>query len=263
MKITEGSFVLFFYNSEKKWLLRTEKDKKLHTHLGVIDVGSTINLPFGSFIMTNKDKKIYLLPPTIYDYVMKSQRSTQIVYPKDYGYIAARTGLKNGFKVLEIGTGSAALSTFMASIVMPQGHVYSFDVNDDFMSMAKKNLEKSGMNEFVTLSYYDVETISNIKDVDLVVIDLGDPWIYLDVVHPCMKNGAFVVCICPTMNQLEKLSAQFFYSGYIDTEYTETFIRKIEAREGKTRPNMRMIGHTTYLGFARKILKEMMTNTSN
>ena len=255
MKITEGSFVLYFYNSEKKWLIKVEKDKKLHTHLGIIDVGSTIDLDFGSFVITNKDKKIYLLPPSIYDFVMKSQRTTQIVYPKDYGYIAARTGLKNGFKVLEIGTGSAALATFMASIVMPKGHIYTFDINDEFMSIAKKNLEKSGMSEHVTMSHYDPKKISEIDDIDLVIIDLGDPWVYLDIVHPCMKSGSSVVCICPTMNQLEKLSTQFFISGFIDTEYIETFLRRIEAREGKTRPNMRMIGHTTYLGFARKILR--------
>ncbi len=255
MKITEGSFVLFFYNSEKKWLIKVEKDKKLHTHLGIIDVGYTIGLDFGSFVITNKDKAVYLFPPSIYDFVMKSQRTTQIVYPKDYGYIAARSGLKNGFKVLEIGTGSAALSTFMASIVMPEGHVHTFDVNDDFMSIARKNLEKSGMEKFVTLSHYDAEKISHITDIDLVIIDLGDPWAYLDVVHPCMKSGSSVVCICPTMNQLEKLATQFFISGFIDIECIETFLRKIEAREGKTRPNMRMIGHTTYLGFARKILR--------
>ena len=254
MKILEGSFVLFFFNSEKKWLVKVEKDKKLHTHLGIIDVDSSIDLDYGSHMMTNKEKKIYLLP-NIYDFVMKSQRTTQIIYPKDYGYIAVRTGLKNGFKVLEIGTGSGALSTFMASIVMPQGHVYSFDINDIFMSIAKKNLVKSGMNEFVTLSYYDNEKISGYRDIDLVIIDLGDPWAYLDIVYPCMKSGSFVVCICPTMNQIEKLSNQFYNSGYIDSEYVETFLRKIEAREGKTRPNMRMIGHTTYLGFARKVLK--------
>jgi tRNA (adenine57-N1/adenine58-N1)-methyltransferase len=72
-----------------------------------------------------------------------------------------------------------------------------------------------------------------------------------------MKSGGSVVCICPTMNQLEMLSTHFFHCGFIDSEYVETFIRKIEAREGKTRPSMRMIGHTTYLGFARKVLKKM------
>ena len=255
MIISEGSFVLFFFNSDKKWLIRIENEKKLHTHLGIIDTGSTIGLEYGSHIMTNKDKKIFLLPPNTYDFVMKSQRTTQIVYPKDYGYIAARTGLRNGSKVLEIGTGSAALSTFLASIVMPGGHVYTFDVNEDFMSIAKKNLEKSGMEAFVTQAIFEPVKIDQIHDVDLVVIDLGDPWNYLDVVHPCMKSGASVVCICPTMNQLENLATHFFRGGFVDSDCVETFIRKIEAREGKTRPSMRMIGHTTYLGFARKVLK--------
>lgn len=255
MIISEGSFVLFFFNSDKKWLIRVENEKKLHTHLGIIDAGSTIGLEYGSHIMTNKDKKIYLLPPNTYDFVMKSQRTTQIVYPKDYGYIAARTGLRSGSKVLEIGTGSAALSTFLASIVMPEGRVYTFDVNEDFMSIAKKNLEKSGMNAYVTQGIYDPVKLDQIRDVDLVVIDLGDPWNYLDAIYPSMKSGASVVCICPTMNQLENLATHFFHGGFIDSDCVETFIRKIEAREGKTRPSMRMIGHTTYLGFARKVLK--------
>ncbi len=260
LKITEESFVLFYFGSEKKWLVKVERNKKLHTHLGIIDVDSSIGMEYGSFLITNKGKKIFLLPPSIYDFVMKSQRSTQIVYPKDYGYIAARTGLKSGSKVLEIGTGSAALSTFMASIVMPEGHVHSFDVNSEFMQIAKKNLSKSGMDKFVTLSFFESEKISQITNVDVVVIDLGDPWAFVDLVHPCMKSGSSIICICPTMNQIEKLATHFLQSGFVDIECSELFLRKIEAREGKTRPSMRMIGHTTYLGFARKILKETRLN---
>ena len=255
MLIEEGSLVLYFYNSDKKWLIRVEKEKKLHTHIGIVDVSASIGLEYGSSIITNKDKRVFLLPPNTYDFVMKSQRTTQIVYPKDYGYIAARTGLKNGSQVLEIGTGSAALSTFLASIVKPNGHVHTFDVNEDFMSIAKKNLEKSGMNLYVTQHKYEPDIISQLHDIDLVIIDLGDPWNYLDIVHPVMKSGASIACICPTMNQLEMLSSHFFRGGFIDSDCVETFIRKIEAREGKTRPSMRMIGHTTYLGFARKIIK--------
>jgi tRNA (adenine57-N1/adenine58-N1)-methyltransferase len=253
--IEEGSLVLYFYNSDKKWLIRVEKEKKLHTHIGIVDVSASIGLEYGSSIITNKDKRVFLLPPNTYDFVMKSQRTTQIVYPKDYGYIAARTGLKNGSQVLEIGTGSAALSTFLASIVKPNGHVHTFDVNEDFMSIAKKNLEKSGMNLYVTQHKYEPDIISQLHDIDLVIIDLGDPWNYLDIVHPVMKSGASIACICPTMNQLEMLSSHFFRGGFIDSDCVETFIRKIEAREGKTRPSMRMIGHTTYLGFARKVIK--------
>jgi tRNA (adenine57-N1/adenine58-N1)-methyltransferase len=41
--------------------------------------------------------------------------------------------------------------------------------------------------------------------------------------------------------------------GFVDIEATEILLRNIEAREGMTRPSMRMIGHTTYLIFGRKI----------
>ena len=111
------------------------------------------------------------------------------------------------------------------------------------------------MADYVTQGIYDSAKMDQVQDVDLVVIDLGDPWNYLDVVYPSMKSGASVVCICPTMNQLENLATHFYHGGFIDSDCVETFIRKIEAREGKTRPSMRMIGHTTYLGFARKVLK--------
>nr|MDQ5875787.1 hypothetical protein [Thermoproteota archaeon] len=40
-----------------------------------------------------------------------------------------------------------------------------------------------------------------------------------------------------------------------DIDCVELMIREIEAREGMTRPSMRMIGHTAYLVFARKVEK--------
>ena len=58
-----------------------------------------------------------------------------------------RTGLKNGSRGMEVGTGSGALATFMASIVKPEGHIYSFDVNSEFMEIAKRNLEKAGWHQ--------------------------------------------------------------------------------------------------------------------
>jgi tRNA (adenine57-N1/adenine58-N1)-methyltransferase len=54
------------------------------------------------------------------------------------------------------------------------------------------------------------------------------------------------------MNQLEKTASELRLNGYIDIECIELMIRNIEAREGMTRPSNRMIGHTTYLAFARK-----------
>jgi len=119
-KIKQNSNVLFFFSDSKKWLMKVSKNQQFHTHVGVIEHKKAIGKEYGSSLKTNKGKIIYLLEPTIYDYVMKSQRSTQIVYPKDLGYIAARTGLQSGQKIVEIGTGSGSLTTFLASLVKPR-----------------------------------------------------------------------------------------------------------------------------------------------
>ena len=254
-KIEEGSYVLLFHTPRKKWLTKVAQDKKFHTHLGIIDVSSIIGMEYGSAIRTTEGKLIFLMEPTIHDFIMKSERKTQIVYPKDLGYIVARTGLKNGSKVLEVGTGSGALATFMASIVKPEGHIYSFDVNSDFMEIAKRNLEKAGMAKYVTMHQHDPHQGVDIRNVDVATVDLGDPWTVVDQVHDALKGGGAFVAICPTMNQIERTAAQLKKSGYADIDCVELMIRNIEAREGMTRPSMRMIGHTTYLVFARKVEK--------
>lgn len=141
-KIKQNSPVLFYFNSSKKWLVKISKKESLHTHIGVIKHADAIGKEYGSRLVTNKDKYVYLIEPTMYDYVMKLQHGTQIVYPKDIGYIIARAGIGSGQKILEIGTGSGSLTSFVASVVKPKGHVYTFDVDENFMKIAEKNIKK-------------------------------------------------------------------------------------------------------------------------
>ena len=257
-KIKQNSYVLFYYNSTKKWLAKISKKKELHTHIGVISHSDTIGKEYGSKLITNKDKYVYLLEPTVHDFIMKIQHGTQIVYPKDLGYIAARAGLESGQKVVEIGTGSGSLTSFVASIVKPRGHIYTFDVDESFMKIAKKNIEKNGLIKYVTMKNLDLKVAKKmpVTDVDLVLIDLGDPWTVLPQARKMLKGSGGIFAICPTMNQLEKLTASFVENEFTDIECTEHIIRTIEAREGKTRHSFQGIGHTTYLAYARKAFFE-------
>ena len=252
MPICEGSYVLFYHQRNKTWLTKITGTSKLHTHIGIIDFSKIIGLEFGSSIYTPKGKLVHLLEPTLFDFVMKSERKTQIIYPKDLGYIAARTGLQSGFKILEVGTGSAALTTYFAGLVKPEGHIFTYDVNEEFMRIAKKNLEKVGLDKYVTMKKYGGNGYSE-KEIDAAIIDLGDPWSVLPLVHTSLKSSGAVTAICPTMNQLEKTADTLEKVGFVDIECSEIISRNIEARMGKTRPSMRMVGHTTYLIFARKI----------
>jgi tRNA (adenine57-N1/adenine58-N1)-methyltransferase len=252
--IKQNSPVLFYFNSSKKWLVKISKKELFHTHLGILKHADAIGKEYGSKIITNKDKYVYLLKPTMYDYVMKIQHGTQIVYPKDLGYIVARAGIQNGQKIVEIGTGSASLTSFVASIVKPRGHVYTFDVDENFMKIAAKNLKKCGMEKYVTQENLDIKNVKQVPvtDMDVALIDLGDPWTVIPQVRQMLKGSGGVFAICPTMNQLEKLTMTLIENEFTDIESTEHILRTIEAREGKTRHSFQGIGHTTYLCFARK-----------
>ena len=253
-KIKQNSSVLFYFNNSKKWLVKISKKESLHTHIGVIKHVDAIGKEYGSRLVTNKEKYVYLLKPTMYDYVMKIQHGTQIVYPKDLGYIVARTGIGSGQKILEIGTGSGSLTSFVANIVKPRGHVFTFDVDEKFMQIAEKNILKAGVSKYVTQHNLDLKTAKKmpLSDMDVALIDLGDPWTVIPQVRKMLKGSGCIFAICPTMNQLEKLTASLVENEFTDIESTEHILRTIEAREGKTRHSFQGIGHTTYLCFARK-----------
>lgn len=228
--------------------------EELHTHIGVLRHRDAIGKEFGSRIFTNKGKYVYLFEPTIHDYVMKIQHGTQIVYPKELGYIASRAGLQSGQKVVEIGTGSGSLTSFVAGIVKPRGHVYTFDVDDNFIKIAQKNIAKAGLSKYVTQKNLDLKTSESVPvtEADVALIDLGDPWTVIPKVRQMLKGSGAVFAICPTMNQLEKLSIAFTQNQFTDIESTELILRHIDAREGKTRHSFQGIHHTTYLCYARK-----------
>ncbi len=253
-KIKRNSRVLFYYNRTKKWLATIATKDELHTHIGVIRHRDAIGKEYGSRLITSKDKYVYLLEPTIHDHIMKIQHGTQIVYPKELGYIAARAGIQSGQKIIEIGTGSGSMTSFVAGIVKPRGHVYTFDVNEDFMKIAAKNIEKAGLGKYITQKKLDLSTSRTIpvKDADVALIDLGDPWTVIPKVRDMLKGSGAVFAVCPTMNQLERLTATLTQNEFTDIESTEIILRNIEAREGKTRHAFHGIGHTTYLCFGRK-----------
>ena len=66
-QIKQNSPVLFYFNHSKKWLIKISKKESLHTHIGVIKHSDAIGKEYGSRLVTNKDKYVYLLKPTMYD----------------------------------------------------------------------------------------------------------------------------------------------------------------------------------------------------
>lgn len=191
--------------------------------------------------------------PRLMDLVDSFDRPTQILYPKDIGYAIYRLGLKNGDSVIEVGTGSGAITAAIAQTIAPDGRIYTYENRKEFLKNAQKNLAKTGLTSRVTFRNVDPSEGFLERKVDAAIIDLGDPWKMISPAWDALAGGGTLAGFTPTVNQLEKLAEALRKNGFLVLEAVELLIREFKTEAGKVRPESRMIGHTAYVTIARKI----------
>ena len=250
--IKQGDLI-FLYNDEKRNFLIKAEEKTLHTDKGFLKIDSLIGREFGEKIETNLGIPFYALRPYLYELIMKVRRKTQILYPKDIGMILTRGNIFPGARVIESGIGSGALTTALANFVRPNGRVYSYERNKEFLDNAKKNLEKNGLSDWVEFKHREITDEFDEKEADFVMIDIGSPWELIDAAYKSLKGGARLATICPTFEQLTRAVFTLEEKGFVNIETMEILVRRILVRRGKTRPEQRMPSHTGWLVFATKI----------
>ena len=249
--IGPDSFVLVYRDRRRRWLIRPKDTPKLHTHLGILDVSALVGTGYGRKALTTLGDEVTILKPTIEDLVMKISRKTQVIYPKDLGLIVVKLGVHGGSRVVETGTGSGATTTLMAYLVKPSGMVFTYDINPEFQEVARKNVGRLGLSDWVTFKQGDARLGFDEKEMDAGVLDVGDPWEVVGSMKKSLRPAAPMVAITPTTNQAERLVAKMKDEGFVAIETVEILLRHLEARVGMTRPSNIMVGHTAYLTFGR------------
>jgi tRNA (adenine57-N1/adenine58-N1)-methyltransferase len=252
--IQDGTLVLLYFDVKRQWLTRIETDKQFHTHKGYLALSNLVGRQFGSPIKSSLGYTFYALKPTTYDLIMHSVRRTQIMYPKDIGLVVLKLSLSSGSKVLEVGTGSGAMTVAAAMAVKPEGHVHTYEARPEFAEMAERNLKRAGLSSYVTIHNSKAETGIDGSSFDAAVIDVGDPWPIIPLMHKALSGGCPLVSFSPTMNQVEKTTETLGKEGFVNVQTMECFIREIRAETGRTRPATIMVGHTGYMTFAQKTI---------
>ena len=250
--IQEGDPVLLCFEDDITYLLEVNSARKFAIHKGrPIALSDLIGKSYGDWLEVGTSKAL-LLEPTIEDFIMKARRESGIIYPKDAAVLIMKLGIKSGSCVIEIGTGSGALTLALAQQVAPGGKVYTYDKREDFQKLAEGNLKKAKLLPYVEFHRRLEHEPFLQTEVDAIVSDVPEPWHEAEVIKASLKNGGRVASLNPTYNQIEKAAEAFGKAGFVQIEAMEILVRGILARVGKTRPEQRMIGHTEFLVFAVK-----------
>ncbi|MFO8018448.1 MAG: tRNA (adenine-N1)-methyltransferase [Promethearchaeia archaeon] len=256
--IKKNSIVFLILDNRRRWIVKVKPGENFQTHRGYIEFDDIIGKPYGSVVFSRprdtQGYKFYVLRPLISDYVQHIRRKTQIIYPEDAGLILMYSGIGPGSKVLEAGCGSGALTCILGAYVGSHGHIYSYDVRHKSLQQAKHNVKKVGLDEVVSIQEGDIiEDDFEFQNIDSVVLDLAQPWKAIKKVKKYLKLSGTVVSFSPTIEQVKKTYFAFKKQGFFEINACELLKRDLQIKENATRPNGRMIGHTGYLIFARKI----------
>ena len=249
----EGDLALLVGLRHKHFIVKLKVGGTLHTHRGIVSHDDLVGKPWGSYIQSHNGAPFYLLQPALADILRSLKRRTQILYPKDIGFILVMMGIGPGQTVLEAGTGSGSLTSAMAFAVGNEGRIISYDARPEFQRIAKRNLERLGLIDRVTLKQGNVADGFDETDVDSVFLDLPNPYDYMDQVRGALKNGGFFGTILPTTNQVTLLLESFRLHNFAFVEVCEILLRFYRAEVHKLRPTDRMVAHTGYLIFARPV----------
>jgi tRNA (adenine57-N1/adenine58-N1)-methyltransferase len=213
-----------------------------------------IGKPWVSQVYSHLGSSFYLMPPALGSLLQDSRRNTQIMYPKDIGYILVNMGIGPGCRVVEAGTGSGVLTTALAWAVGPQGHVVSYEVRPDMQNLARKNLEKLGLLDRVDLKLKDIALGLDESHVEILFLDVPNPYDMLEQVYTAMMPGGFFGCILPTSNQVSRMISALHRNNFAFVDICEIMLRFYKANPNRLRPTDRMVAHTGYLVFARPFL---------
>jgi tRNA (adenine57-N1/adenine58-N1)-methyltransferase len=249
-----GDLAILIGRDRKPRIVRLQPGQKLETHRGVLPHDDLIGKPWGSQVLTHLEHAYTLLRPSLNERILHLRRISQIVYPKEAGYILLKMSIGPGARVIEAGTGSGALTLVLAHAVRPDGRVYSYEVRPDMQDLARRNIERAGLSDGVEFKLRDVTDGFDETGVDALFLDLPTPWDVLQQAHAALINGGFFGTILPTANQVSRLLESLPQFSFGHPEVEEVLLRPYKPVAARLRPADQMVAHTGFLVFARTLI---------
>jgi len=229
---------IIFRNGEKKAIKDIAKDYS--SHKGTI---KKEQFKKNGWTKTNTGEEVMIADPTLQEIYTTLKRGPQIITFKDAGYILLRAGVTKDKKVLELGGGSGFMTCLLG---MNAEKVVTYENKPSHYDIINHNLKKMELVN-VELKLLDAYTEFNENEMyDIMIVDLPSP---SKTELKNLKPGGMIMFYVLNIDQLLEARNR---TDIIIEEVSE--ILKREWKFGQVvRPDNKLIGHTGFLIFARKI----------
>ena len=182
-------------------------------------------------------------------------RGAAIIYPKDAAQILQSADIFTGARVFECGAGSGALTISLLEMIGEAGQLVSVEEREDFADIAQANVDLWFGHPHLAwqlqrgrLGDIDLDALYDSHYFDRAVIDLLDPWNYLDDLYNLLVPGGVLCCYVTTVTQVSTLVEALRSDGRFGFTCTEETIQRQWHTEGLAlRPEHQMVGHTGFL----------------
>lgn len=230
-----------------------------HTHKGMIAHDDIIGSDEGSIATSTLGTDFLLFRHLMVDHVLSMPRGAAVIYPKDSAQILVEGDIFAGARVLEAGAGSGALSMTLLRAVGEKGHVFSYEIRQDHLEFAVDNVTDyfgvTPENWSPRLGDFGEVTADDLGGpVDRVILDMVEPWHFLDTVKNVLIPGGVFMTYVATVPQLMNVMEGIRESkSFIEPRAWETLLREWKVEGLATRPEHRMNAHTAFLVWTRRL----------
>ncbi|MFO0745340.1 MAG: methyltransferase domain-containing protein [Myxococcota bacterium] len=248
-------------------------DRQGREHYDVLGVGRITDIrgntvpherlfdaPEGVRVRGSRAVEFRVVRATLPQHVRYMQRHAQIIYPKDLALLVTYADLFPGAVVIEGGYGSGALSMAIMRAIGAAGHLTTYELRPEAKNRADKNV-RALLGDDGPLAthvvrigdlYQGMEEAD--RSVDRILLDVPEPWDVLAHAARVLKPGGLLAAYVPTAIQMQRFVLEAYATkAYLPAESLETIERWWRVTQESLRPEQKMIGHTGFLCFARRV----------
>ncbi|MFU8869076.1 methyltransferase domain-containing protein [Natronococcus sp.] len=219
------------------------------TDLGVLEVpedvepGETLETHLGDEFRVRR-----LRGPDLFHHF---ERTGAPMVPRDIGLVIGETGIAQGDRVLDAGTGTGVLAALLARA---GASVVTYERDPEFADVARKNMRLGGVADSVDVRTGDLtDELDGLEpsSFDVVTLDTGDAPDVVEGVPELLVEGGFLAVYSPFVESTREVVEATRAADLSDVRTLETIQREMQFDDRGSRPSTAPVGHTGYLTLAR------------